>query len=218
MKDVLQHAKYSGAQPTACPFGALSYTHQCQAPIIHWAPVPTPDYDHHSCHNLQHRSGSPPDSWTNWCPLWCLQVTGRQMMQIPLHPCMPASPLWCTTPSVRSESLPLWYLSCSKDSYQVHTSNGVVYCIAWDDTSMNTVSSPLTLSQMSQQPHWQAPARPHISAPLPAPFKPAQLHTVSTCCTCNACNSKTTDTSCPQSWPCACTYVCNTQHSSCAAL
>ena len=32
----------------------------------------------------------------------------------PLHPYMPASPLQCTTPSIRSGSLPLWYVSCQK--------------------------------------------------------------------------------------------------------
>ena len=32
----------------------------------------------------------------------------------PLHPCMPASPLQCTTPSITSGSLPLWYVSCQK--------------------------------------------------------------------------------------------------------
>ena len=31
-----------------------------------------------------------------------------------LHPCMPASLLQCTTPSIRSGSLPLWYISCQK--------------------------------------------------------------------------------------------------------
>ena len=31
-----------------------------------------------------------------------------------LHPCMLASPLQCMTPSVRSGSLPLWYVSCQK--------------------------------------------------------------------------------------------------------
>ena len=32
----------------------------------------------------------------------------------PLHPCMLASPLQCMIPSVRSGSLPLWYVSCQK--------------------------------------------------------------------------------------------------------
>ena len=32
----------------------------------------------------------------------------------PLHPCMLASPLQCTTPFIRSGSLPLWYMPCQK--------------------------------------------------------------------------------------------------------
>ena len=31
-----------------------------------------------------------------------------------LNPCMPASLLQCMTPSIRSGSLPLWYVSCQK--------------------------------------------------------------------------------------------------------
>ena len=33
VKHALQHAKYSRTEPTACPFGTPSYTHQYQAPI-----------------------------------------------------------------------------------------------------------------------------------------------------------------------------------------
>ena len=74
----------------------------------------------------------------------------------PLHPCVPASPLQCMTPSVRSGSLPLWYVSCQK------TATKCAPIMVWstttqDDTSMNVVSSPLTPPQMSQQPHCRLP-------------------------------------------------------------
>ena len=70
----------------------------------------------------------------------------------PLHPCMLVSPLWCMTPSVRSGSLPLWYMSCQR------TATKCPPVMAWsttagDNTFANVVSSPLTLPQMSQQPH-----------------------------------------------------------------
>ena len=70
----------------------------------------------------------------------------------PLHPCMPASPLQCMIPSVRSGSLSLWYVSCQK------TATKCPPVMAWptaaqDDTFVNTVSSPLSLLQMSHQPH-----------------------------------------------------------------
>ena len=70
----------------------------------------------------------------------------------PLHPCMPASPLQCMTPSVSSGSLSLWYVSCQK------TATKCAPVMAWstaaqDNTFMNAVSSPLTLPQLSQQPH-----------------------------------------------------------------
>ena len=70
----------------------------------------------------------------------------------PLHPCMLASLLQCTTPSTRSRSLPLWYMSCQK------TATKCTPVMAWstaaqDDTFMNAVSSPLTLPLMSHQPH-----------------------------------------------------------------
>ena len=70
----------------------------------------------------------------------------------PLHPCMLASPLQCMTPSIRFGSLPLRYASCHK------TATKCTPVMAWstttqDNTFVNAVSSPLTLPQMSQQPH-----------------------------------------------------------------
>ena len=69
----------------------------------------------------------------------------------PLHSCMPARLLQCMTPSIISGSLPLWHMSCQK------TATKCAPVMAWcnaelDDTSMNAVSNPLTLPQMSQQP------------------------------------------------------------------
>ena len=76
----------------------------------------------------------------------------------PLHPCMLGSLLWCTTPSVRSGSLPLWYVSCMR--WYPHEQS----IIKPTDTTLNVTTATL-----------QAPTRPHISATLHAPAKPAQL-------------------------------------------
>ena len=68
----------------------------------------------------------------------------------PLHPCMLASLLQCTTPSARSGSLPLWYMSCQK------TANKCTPVMAWstavqDEAFVNAVSSILTLPLVSHQ-------------------------------------------------------------------
>ena len=89
-----------------------------------------------------------------------------------LHPCMLASPLQCTTPSIKSGSLPLWYVSCQKTATKCAT------VMAWsttaqDDTSMNVVSRPHYLR--CHNSHTAGSSRPHISVTLPAPIKPAQL-------------------------------------------
>ena len=47
----------------------------------------------------------------------------------PLHPCMPASPLQCTTHSKGSGSLPLWYSSCQK------TGTKCAPVMAWSTTT-----------------------------------------------------------------------------------
>ena len=133
-----------------------------------------------------------------------------------LHPCMPASPLWCMTPSIRSGSLPLWYVSCWKTATKC--APVMAWSIStWDDTFMNIVSSPLTLPQMSQEPHCRL--LPDLTF-LHQPCTPQACTTAaaSASCACNACDSKTTDTSCPWQCPCAYAYVCNTQHIPCAAL
>ena len=69
-----------------------------------------------------------------------------------LHPCMLVSPLWCMTPSIRSGSLLLWYMSCQKTVIKC-TPVTAWSTTAWDNTFVNIVSSPLTLPQMSHQPH-----------------------------------------------------------------
>ena len=133
-----------------------------------------------------------------------------------LHPCVPASLLWCMTPSIGPGSLPLWYMSCQK------TATKYTPVMAWstairDKTFLNAVSSLLTLPQMSHQPHQRL--LPDLTF-LQHCLHPPSLHNCCcpTCCTCNDHNSKTIDTSCPWSHPSACAYVCNTQHSPCAAL
>ena len=69
-----------------------------------------------------------------------------------LHPCMLASLLWCMTPSVTSGSLSLWYMSCWKTATKC-TPVKAWSTTAGDNTSMNAVSSPVTLPQMSHLPH-----------------------------------------------------------------
>ena len=72
----------------------------------------------------------------------------------PMHSCMLASLLQCMTPSIRSGFLPLWYMSCQKTATKC-TPVMAWSTTVWDDTSVNAVSSPLTLPQMSQQPHYR---------------------------------------------------------------
>ena len=94
-------------------------------------------------------------------------------MQIPCTPvCWPTH---YNVDTVRKIWIPATVVhALPKDSYQVHTSNGMVYhhtrwhlceCSA---KPADTISDVTTATL-------QAPARPHISVPLPAPTKPAQL-------------------------------------------
>ena len=80
-----------------------------------------------------------------------------------LHHCMPVSHLQCMTPSARSGFLQLWYMSCQK------TTTKCAPVMVWstatqDDTFMNIASSPLTLPQMSQQPHCRILQTSHFCA------------------------------------------------------
>ena len=151
VKHALQHAKYSGTDPQLALFAL-------------WA-IPINTNSHHllsSCTNA--RSGPPflPEFATliqqhsrfvNELMPAPMPPSHRQTNDAnPLHPCTLANPLWCTTLSIRSGSLPLWYVSCQK------TATKCAPVMVWsttvqDDTSMNIVSSPLTLPQMSHQPH-----------------------------------------------------------------
>ena len=117
--------KYSGADPQltllalwATPIDAKLLS---PAELLYWCQIRTTI----PARILQHRPWQPyPDSWTNWCPLQCLQVTDRQMMQISLHPCMPASLLQCMTSPCKIWIPATVVRVLPKDSYQVHTSNG----------------------------------------------------------------------------------------------
>ena len=128
---------------------------------------------------------------------------------------MSASLLQCMAPSARSGSLPLWYVSCWKTatkcapvmvwSTATHDDTSVMQCQTyWHYVrchNSHTAGSCQTLHFCNSACTCQACTTAAASA----------------CCICNACTSKTTGTSCPQSYPCACTYVCNTQHSPCAS-
>ena len=61
-----------------------------------------------------------------------------------------------------------------KDSYQVHTSNDMVYCHMGQYLCECSVKPTDTTSDVTTAT-LQAPARPQVSAPLPAPAKSAQL-------------------------------------------
>ena len=133
-----------------------------------------------------------------------------------LHPCMLASQLWCMTPSTRSGFLPLWYMSCWK------TATKCAPVMVWstaaqDNTFMNVVSRTPTLPPMSWQPHHRLLpdlAFLHHCLHLPSLHSCCSLHPL--CPQCLQLQNLRQQLS-PKS-PCACTYVCNTQHSPCAAL
>ena len=61
-----------------------------------------------------------------------------------------------------------------KDSYQVCTSNGVVYCRMRQHLCEHSVKPTDTTSDVTSAT-LQVPATPHISARMPAPTKPAHL-------------------------------------------
>ena len=151
MKHALQHAKYSSANHSL-PFWC-SKLH----PFI-----PSSYHLLNSCTNA--RLGPPflpefttltqqPSRFMNKLIPAPMPPSHRQTNDANLlHPCMLASQLRCMTPSTRSGFLPLCYMSCQK------TATKCALVMAWstatqDDTFMNVVSSPLTLPQMSQQPH-----------------------------------------------------------------
>ena len=107
-----------------------------------------------------------------------------------------------------------------KDSYQVHTSDGIVYHHTRQHLHECSVKPADTVPDATTTT-LQAPARPCISVPQPAPTKPVHPAQTHTCCTHNSCNPKAADhscshhTSCPKG--CPCTYTCNTQCSPHAA-
>ena len=112
-----------------------------------------------------------------------------------------------------------WYVSFPRTATR-YAPVMVLFTAAWDDTCMNTVSSPLTLLQMPQQPHCRLLPDPlfHASA---CTCQACTTSTAYTCCTCNTCDSKDTDHSCSHHATCPrghpCVYTCNTQCSPCAA-
>ena len=151
MKHVLQCIKYSSTNPKlallalwATPINAklpspAELLYWCQirttipARIPNTKPAALQIYEWIDAHSDASKSQA--DKWWN-----------------PLHPCILASPLQDTTPSARSGSLPLWYVSCWKTATKCAPVMAWSTAV-WDDTSMNVVSSPLTLPQMSHQPH-----------------------------------------------------------------
>ena len=96
-----------------------------------------------------------PTKFVNMLMLTLMPPSHRQTNDAnPLHPCMPASLLWCMTPSTRSGSLPLWKVSCQKTATKCAPTMAWSTA-AWNYTFVNAVSNPLTLPPMSQQPHYR---------------------------------------------------------------
>ena len=96
------------------------------------------------------------------------------------HSCIPAYPVCHPACIVMYDTLHKIWIPATvvhvlpKDSYQVHTSNGIVYCCMRQHLCECSVKPTDTTSDVTTAT-LQAPARSHISAPLPAPAKPAQL-------------------------------------------
>ena len=76
-----------------------------------------------------------------------------------LHPCTLVSQLPCTIPFTRFGSPLQWYASYPRTGTR-YTPAMVLFTTAWDDTCMNTVSSPLTLFHMPQQSYCRLPPEP----------------------------------------------------------
>ena len=109
----------------------------------------------------------------NRCLLQCLQVTVRQTMQIPctLYAGQPVE-MYDTICSIWIPAI----VGCilPKHSYQVCTSNGMVYrCMRQHLCDCSVKPTDMTSDVTSAT--LQAPAMPHISARMPAHTKPAQL-------------------------------------------
>ena len=93
--------------------------------------------------------------------------------------CKPLAPLYAGQPVAMYDTLHKIWIPATvvcilpKDSYQVYTSNGAVYCHMRQHLHecsikpADTVPDPTTTTL-------QAPTRPHFSVPQPAPTKPTQ--------------------------------------------
>ena len=101
-----------------------------------------------------------------------------------------------------------------KDSYQIHTSNGTVYCHTRWHLGKHSVKPADTVSDATTTTP-QAPTRPCVSMPQPCTNQTCTTSADHTCYTHHTCNSKATGhscshhTSCPRGCPCA--YACNIQ-------
>ena len=133
-----------------------------------------------------------------------------------LHHCMLVNQLQCTTHSASSGSLPLWYVSCQK------TATMCAPVMAWstaiqDDTFMNTVSSLLTLPQLSHQPFCRL--LPYLAF-LQQCLHPPSLHYYCILYLLHLQHLQLQNHRHQLSLklPLCHTYVCDTQHSPCAAL
>ena len=129
------------------------------------------------------------------------------------HPCMLVSQLPCMTPFTRFGS-PLWWYASYPRTATRYAPVMVLFTTAQDNTYVNAMSSPLTLSQTPQQPHHRLLpdlTSLHHSLHLPS------LHNWHSLCSfhlqCLQLWSHrpqlSPSHSCPKGHPCA--YACNTQ-------
>ena len=107
------------------------------------------------------------------------------------------------------------------NSYQVCTSNGSTYCCMHGDTSVNTVSKQLTLSQVAQLPHCRLLTRHCFLAGTTCIAPTCTMHAAHIHCTCNTSNPDETGSSCSChascSKECPSTNACNIPCHTCAA-
>ena len=108
----------------------------------------------------------------DWYPLWCLQGKADK------H-CICLAPLYVGQPIAMYDYLhQIWIPAMvvhilPKDSHQVHTNDGTVYCHMrwhWCECSIKPADTVPDATIAT----WQAPTRPHVPVPHPTPTRPAQ--------------------------------------------
>ena len=134
--------------------------------------------------------------------------------------CKSLAPLYAGQPVAMYDTLhKFWILSTvvcilPKDSYQVCTSDSTIYhCMRQQLCECSVKPTDAVPDTTTATP--QAPTRPHVSAPQPAPTKPAQLVQPLPIVPTTPVTPKATDHSCPHHASCPkghpCTYACDSE-------